>query len=40
MGINDSVDYSRQYNKKANKIYSGMQCENIGNSLWSETIRE
>ena len=23
MGINDTVDYSRQRNKKANKIYSG-----------------
>ena len=36
----DSVDLLLSENEKANKIYSGMQCEIIGNSLWSETIRE
>lgn len=40
MGINDTVNYSRQYKEKSNKIYSGMQCEINGNSLWSVTLRE
>jgi len=39
-GNNDTVNYSRQYKEKSNKIYSGMQCEIIGNRLWSVTLRE